>query len=215
MMTLNFCEYNRFNQDYDRICRPSGSGDYLFLLLKTPMKVYLEDKLHITKENACILYTLQTPQHYQAVKRFCNSYLHFSSDINPCLRFGIPANTIFYPANYMEIDSLIRDLQQEYFSTADFREEYIHTLITQLFISISRTLTSSAVRSEDTGNLYPAFQSLRLQMLSDCRRTGPWNASARPSIWKRASSMSTTASSFPPRPKMTFFRSGWKKQKTC
>mgnify|MGYP000393989320 CR=1 FL=1 len=168
-MTLNFCEYNRFNQDYDRICRPSGSGDYLFLLLKTPMKVYLEDKLHITKENACILYTLQTPQHYQAVKRFCNSYLHFSSDINPCLRFGIPANTIFYPANYMEIDSLIRDLQQEYFSTADFREEYIHTLITQLFISISRTLTSSAVRSEDTGNLYPAFQSLRLQMLSDCQ----------------------------------------------
>ena len=169
MMTLNFCEYNRFNQDYDRICRPSGSGDYLFLLLKTPMKVYLEDKLHITKENACILYTLQTPQHYQAVKRFCNSYLHFSSDINPCLRFGIPANTIFYPANYMEIDSLIRDLQQEYYSTADFREEYIHTLITQLFISISRTLTSSAVRSEDTGNLYPAFQSLRLQMLSDCQ----------------------------------------------
>ena len=169
MMTLNFCEYNRFNQDYDRICRPSGSGDYLFLLLKTPMKVYLEDKLHITKENACILYTPQTPQHYQAVKRFCNSYLHFSSDTNPCLRFGIPANTIFYPANYMEIDSFIRDLQQEYFSTADFREEYIHTLITQLFISISRTLTSSAVRSEDTGNLYPAFQSLRLQMLSDCQ----------------------------------------------
>lgn len=61
MMTLNFCEYNRFNQDYDRICRPSGSGDYLFLLLKTPMKVYLEDKLHITKENACILYTRRRP----------------------------------------------------------------------------------------------------------------------------------------------------------
>ena len=29
--TLNFCEYNRSNSDYDRIFRPEGSGDYLFL----------------------------------------------------------------------------------------------------------------------------------------------------------------------------------------
>ena len=57
MMTLNFCEYNRFNQDYDRICRPSGSGDYLFLLLKTPMKVYLEDKLHIIARKMHVFFT--------------------------------------------------------------------------------------------------------------------------------------------------------------
>ena len=38
---LNFCEYNRSNSDYDRIFRPEGSGDFLFLLFKTPMKVYL------------------------------------------------------------------------------------------------------------------------------------------------------------------------------
>ena len=32
--TLNFCEYNRSNSDYDRIFRPEGSGDFLFLLFK-------------------------------------------------------------------------------------------------------------------------------------------------------------------------------------
>ena len=52
MYKLNFCEYNRSNQDYDTIFRPSGSGDFLFLMLKSPMKVYLEERLVITRENA-------------------------------------------------------------------------------------------------------------------------------------------------------------------
>ena len=55
MIDLHFCEYNRSNQDYDTIFRPSGSGDYLLLLLKTPMKVYLKEGLTVTRENACIL----------------------------------------------------------------------------------------------------------------------------------------------------------------
>lgn len=39
--SIQFCEYNYSNPDYDQIYRPNGSGDYLFLLFKTPMKVYL------------------------------------------------------------------------------------------------------------------------------------------------------------------------------
>ena len=54
-ISIQFCEYNRSNPDADRIYRPQGSGDYLFLLLKTPMKVYQENGILITGENACIL----------------------------------------------------------------------------------------------------------------------------------------------------------------
>ena len=32
-ISIQFCEYNRSNPDADRIYRPQGSGDYLFLLL--------------------------------------------------------------------------------------------------------------------------------------------------------------------------------------
>ena len=52
--SIQFCEYNYSNPDYDQIYRPNGSGDYLFLLFKTPMKVYLDKKLSISKENACM-----------------------------------------------------------------------------------------------------------------------------------------------------------------
>lgn len=121
-----------------RFSAPAEGGDYLFLLLKTPMKIYLQEELIITKENACLLFTPQTPQHYQAVKRFCNSYLHFSSDLSPARQYGFPENEIFYPSNPAEIDSFIRSVQMEYFSLAEYRDEYIHCLISQMFISISQ-----------------------------------------------------------------------------
>lgn len=169
MFQLNFCEYNRSNQDYDTIFRPAGSGDYLFLLLKTPMKVYLQEGLVITRENACILYTPGTPQRYQAVRRFCNSYLHFSSDEDPALSFRLPRNRICYPRDTGRIDLLISQLQQEYFSRFPFREESIRSLMNLLFLTTARCLSQSAAREEDAGNLYPLFQSLRLRMLTDCQ----------------------------------------------
>ena len=53
--SIQFCEYNYSNPDYDQIYRPNGSGDYLFLLFKTPMKVYLDKKLNISKENTVMI----------------------------------------------------------------------------------------------------------------------------------------------------------------
>ena len=173
MYQLNFCEYNRSNHDYDTIFRPSGSGDYLFLQFKAPMKVYLDDKILITKENACILYTPGTSQHYQAVRRFYNSYLHFSSDENPARHFRIPENTVFYPEDPIKIDLYISRLQQEYFSAFPFREDSIHALISLLLLSIGRGMNRAHVQKEDTGHLYPLFQSLRLQMLTECGEN--WN----------------------------------------
>lgn len=87
---------------------PQGSGDYLFLLLKTPMKVYQENGILITGENACILYTPGQMQHYQAVQKFRNSYLHFVAQENLAEYFHLPQNQIFYPQNPEEIEEIIR-----------------------------------------------------------------------------------------------------------
>ena len=170
MIELHFCEYNRSNHDYDTIFRPSGSGDYLLLLLKTPMKVYGKEGLSVTRENACILYTPGYPQHYQAVRRFCNSYLHFSSDENPASRFCLPENQVFYPARPQELDPYFCRLQQEFFSASPYREEAAHCLATELFIALSRSLAHPAGRKEEMAALYPSFQKLRLEMLSNCEQ---------------------------------------------
>ena len=94
----DFAEYNRSNPDADRIYRPQGAALFV-LLLKTPMKVYQENGILITGENACILYTPGQMQHYQAVQKFRNSYLHFVAKENLAEYFHLQQNQIFYPQN--------------------------------------------------------------------------------------------------------------------
>ena len=57
MFCPGYCDYNRSNPDHDMINRPSGSGDYLFLYLITPMKIQFGSDTIVTKENAFLLYT--------------------------------------------------------------------------------------------------------------------------------------------------------------
>lgn len=163
---LHFCEYNRSNPEHDRIYRPEGGEDYLFLLFKTPMKVYMERQLQVTQENACILYAPGEFQHYKAVKKFRNSYLHFSCGENLGERFGVPVNRIFYPQNYAQIDACIRNIQEEYLTGGMFAREQEYLLTCQLMILAARGLDSTRLGTPEDRSLYDTFGKLRLEMLS-------------------------------------------------
>lgn len=163
--SIPICEYNRSNADDDIIYRPEGSGDYLFLLFKTPMKIYRGKQFSITQENACILYTPGHEQHYQAVQKFRNSYVHFWCSENLGEKYGIMQNTIFYPQNTEEIDEYIRRLQREYITKDPYAAEYEETLVRQMLITASRGMRLHQKTAEPEG-LYREFQELRLDMLS-------------------------------------------------
>ena len=162
---INFCEYNRQNPPRDRIYRPNGSGDYLFLLLKTPMKFYFDGRLNITGENACILYTPGTCQDYSAVHRFRNSYVHFSCTEDPAAPFRLPENRIFYPANPQELDEYFSVLQEEFLSDRKFSQEKSYFLLCELFIAAARGLTEENAPSHGEQALFEDFSRLRLEML--------------------------------------------------
>ena len=136
--SIHICEYNRSNADYETIYRPEGSGDYLFLLFKTPMKVYDGTAFFIAQENACLFYTPDHEQHYQAVQKFRNSYVHFWCGENLGETYGIPQNTVFYPQNTEAIDELIRLLQREYIVKDPYAVEYEEALVRQMMIMASR-----------------------------------------------------------------------------
>lgn len=163
---LHFCEYNRSNPDYDRIERPEGSGDYLFLLLKTPMKMTIGQQRVITKENACILYTPESAQIYEAVRKFRNSYVHFSCTENLGEKFHVPVNEIFYPQNCDTIDRCIRLMQEEYISDRAFAAEQEYALMVQLMICTARELEKIDEARGEWGGIYEKFEKLRLEMLS-------------------------------------------------
>lgn len=169
MFHLNYCEFNRSNFDCDRIYRPGGSGDYLFLLLKTPMKVYLNDQLFISRANACILYTPGYCQHYQAVRKFRNSYMHFSTDSDFEGRYLIPVNQLLYPDNFQQLDSLLQEIQQEYLSKQPYYEKRLENLTEEIFLQIGRSLIKPSYENfPESSTLLQTFQNLRLQMLQTC-----------------------------------------------
>lgn len=164
-MSIQFCEYNRSNPDSDRIYRPQGSGDYLFLLLKTPMKVYQENGILLTGENACILYTPGQMQHYQAIQKFRNSYLHFVAQENLAEYFQLPQNQVFYPRNPEEIEEIIRKLQLEYITRGSHTEAMQSALICQLLVTAARGLGKEQRHNPEEEGLYRNFQALRMEML--------------------------------------------------
>ena len=155
--SVHICEYNRSNADYETIYRPEGSGDYLFLLFKTPMKVYDRTAFFIAQENACLFYTPDHEQHYQAVQKFRNSYVHFWCGENLGETYGIPQNTVFYPQNTEAIDELIRLLQREYIVKDPYAVEYEEALVRQMMITASRGMRLYKKAAEEPAGLYQEF----------------------------------------------------------
>ena len=170
MFRLHYCDYNVSESDGSRIYRPGGSGDYLFLYFITPMKLYKNHKLEVTRPGACILYTPDYFQHYEAVKEFKNSYLHFESDHAQFpAHYQIPENTVFYPHQTEQINQLIRQIQAEYLTRSNHFEEQINNLLSQL----SRDLCQS-IGEPETAGLYQQFQKSRYLILSHCEQE--WNS---------------------------------------
>ncbi len=170
MYRVNFCGYNISNPDRDIISRPNGSGDYLFLLAQTPMEFYQPKLAKPAQPGACILYTPGRFQHYQAVKEFRNSFVHFSAEPEDLEPYGLPENTIFYPGNQEELNSVMKQIYVEYLTKDLHYERKIDALLKLLFIAVSRHLDKVSQHHGEDLPLFLEFQNARLQILWHCDR---------------------------------------------
>ena len=136
------------------------------------MKVYLGGQLTVTRENACIFYIPGNPQHYQAVRKFRNSYVHFflRRKSGKTVRTSLQRN--FYPSDCQEIDHCIQKLQHEYLNREVFSRDYEYALLCQLMITASRELRSTDTGKSSDSELCSLFQKIRLEMLTNYEK--PW-----------------------------------------
>lgn len=171
MFYPSYCDYNRSNPDCDKINRPDGSGDYLFLYLITPMKVQFGSKIITTRENAFLLYTPGMPQIYQAVRRFKNSFIHFTCDDDSFLAdYDLPANRIAYLPDPAAINTLLRSIYVESVLKQDHYPEQIDLLMRHLFILFSRQAHISKKEPDIPANLYEQFRKARIEILTHLDR---------------------------------------------
>ncbi len=168
MYNVNVCDYNIQGYDYGHIYRPEGTEDYLLLFFRTPMKVIQGDMETITKENAFILYNIGTPQDYQAIKVFKNSFVHFTvdkKDFNE--KYKIPFDKIFYVSDISPLNDLFKQIGYEFSLRHYLYEEKIDTLMVQLFIELSRQLILVEDTSWGDSDLVIQFYRARFYMLAN------------------------------------------------
>lgn len=189
MLSVNYCNYNFSNPDYDVIDRPCGTDDYLFLYFQTPMKIRLNGQTLPVRPGACILIPPNTPTYYYAVRHFTNSFVHFCGPEAPDLikKYpDIPLNHIFYPANINEIHSILKEIYIEATAGALHFEEKIHHLICELFIAVSRQLCNSMLFPDSDRDLYETFGQARLMILTHPEKN--WNVSSMAALTSLGSS---------------------------
>lgn len=174
MFHAGYCDYNRSNPDYDKIDRPGGSGDYLFLHLITPMKIRMGPEIITTRENAFLLYTPGVSQNYQAVRRFKNSFIHFTCDDDRFLTdYDLPANQVVYLPDPGSVNTLFKNIYVESVLKQNYQARQIDLLMHQLFILFSRQLHSYPNASGIPADFYEQFCKARIEILTHIDRE--WN----------------------------------------
>lgn len=172
MFQMNYGGYNIYSHDTFIIYRPNGSTDYLLVLFLAPMKVHFADgSSTVTRPNACILYPPGVFQHYHAVSKFYNSYIHFSADEDFLNKFPIPVNQVFYPGNHQELNLLFKEIAEEFYLQNLYHEYKLDILIKNLLIELSRTIYHQDLPySSEDKELQEIFDHARLTMLQNCQK---------------------------------------------
>lgn len=154
-MQINDVGYNHIHDADLKIQRPFGSGDNLFLLIKTPAIFTFDGKDVATEKNSFILYRKDTPQMYRANGiRFSNDWFHFELSEEEVLfieSLDIPFDKVVPLRNINDLSLLIKNMCFEKYSANEHKEKAIQLYLKLFFYKLSEKLHATNV---DNPNSY-------------------------------------------------------------
>jgi AraC-like DNA-binding protein len=155
-MNINKIGLNYTHSSQFAISRPIGSGDYLFLYLKTPAIFILEGKEVLAERNSVIVFSKGTPQEYFAQGgSYTNDFIHFDVEGERDLR-NLPLNTLLVLPPTKQIGKILKEIYLEYISNNSNRSESTDLLLKLLFVKINELV---AYKPQDT-ILYGYYDTL-------------------------------------------------------
>lgn len=150
------------NYQHDKnfsINRPFGSGDYLFLVLRTDAWFILNSEKIISPANSLIIFKKGTPQLYGALsEKFVNDWIHFEISKDEEAEFeelGIPFDTILPVNNTNIFSELIKNIFLEKYSRNICKENSM-----KLYFNLILNKISEEIKSVADGVQKPYFEEL-------------------------------------------------------
>lgn len=133
-MKINLIGYNHIHDLDFNIIRPSGSDDYLALLIKSPSYFTLNGVESRVSSNTFFLYKKNTPQYYRACDvPFSNDWFHFAmnqGDLKYINSLKIPFETFIPISDIAQLSTIISSMSFEQCSnnehSANTNNHYLH-----------------------------------------------------------------------------------------
>lgn len=162
-MRINKIGYNHYHDADLSIVRPYGSGDWVFLVLKTSAVFEFDGKPVVTEPDSFILFSEGVPQIYRAYgSEFANDWIHFDASKTDEIFFkelDIPINTPVKLDRTDELSFIISNMSHEFYSSNLYRTDTVELYFHLMFIKLSEKIHPQASGAQ--GNYHDKIHMLR------------------------------------------------------
>ena len=147
-MKIAFCGFDMHHSSGFKIMRPTGTGDYLFLIMRTPSYVILNGITYYTKGHAVILFDKNSPQYFGANnKPYINDWVQFEATTEDLAFFdqiGLKFDALTEFSDAYSLSRLVQQICTERGSNNKNASRSVQHLMHLLFLKLSdlRTMES-------------------------------------------------------------------------
>lgn len=146
-----------------KINRPSGSGDYLLLIIRSDAFAAINGEKKLINPNSALIYKKGTPQLYGAVgESFINDWVHFALEAGEEEIFshlGIPFDTVIPLGDTAELSSFIKNVAFEKHSRNMHKDATMKLYFELILLKLAEQLNGTPPQQEHPH--YRQFVNLR------------------------------------------------------
>lgn len=161
-MRMDEIGYNHRHDGSFYIDRPSGAGDWLILVIKTPVCFRMNGREVHAPACSFIIYTPETPHYYRAESdEYFDDWIHFGPDddeIQLMNQLNIPLNEPVPVSDITDISAIVRSMCFEYYSSNRNKQQSVDLYFRLLLYKMNEKLLAGldSVKTAES----PYFQKL-------------------------------------------------------
>lgn len=138
--------------------RPTGAGDWLLLVIKTPSIFRVDGTERQIPPHSLIIYTPDCPQYYRADgSEYCDDWLHFAPDDDELAlikALDIPLNTPLSFSDIADLSVLMRNMCYEQYSANLHRRETVDLYFRLLIYKLHEKMQSQNISTRISEQIY-------------------------------------------------------------
>lgn len=192
-MEIQCITYNHTNNRDFVIDRPSGLGNWLFLLIKSPAIFRKDGKEYLADKNSFIIYTEGIPQYFKNYdNEFMTDWFYFTvteKDRELLAELNIPLNTVTYLYDSTVLSKYIKAMADEFNSKDVYRDRVGQLFLELFYYKLSDILKSKVFQKGSVKfSTYSNMLELRNEILN--------SPTIKRSVDEMAAALSMSRSSF-------------------